>query len=239
MSLEMSGVEDSCIVSSDASDEEAGCYISIPKPPTDSTPCDLVIIEAPSVTFDLAQDGVPEHSIIVPSVQNGQQGSDQTFLSTHHKDILDASEHGDEIDGLDVRISVLEEKNETLGKKYETLEKQFKRLMEENQQLKAALAGHGIEQSKEEQFCSTASTQQLWRDGCAQEEVHSSVNTLAFQECSEDLRGDSGSEGDCVVSQDASCNCKHLAMYSSQIIQIRHKHKISTKCLSNQPLIVV
>lgn len=28
----MSGVEDSCIVSSDASDEEAGCYISIPKP---------------------------------------------------------------------------------------------------------------------------------------------------------------------------------------------------------------
>ena len=96
-------------------------------------------------------------------MQNGQQGSDQTFLSTHHKDILDASEHGDEIDGLDVRISVLEEKNETLGKKYETLEKQFKRLMEENQQLKAALAGHGIEQSKEEQFCSTASTQQVFK----------------------------------------------------------------------------
>ncbi|KAL5479723.1 hypothetical protein EMCRGX_G023293, partial [Ephydatia muelleri] len=114
------------------------------------------------------------------------------------------------IDGLDVRISVLEEKNETLEKMYETLVKQFKRLMEENQQLKAALAGRGIEQSKEEHFCSTASTQQLWRDGCAQEEVYNSVNTLAFQECSEDPRGDSGSEGDCVVSQDASCNCKHL-----------------------------
>ena len=96
-------------------------------------------------------------------MQNGQQGPEQTFLNTHHKDILDASEHGDEIDGLDVRISVLEEKNETLEEKNETLEKQFKRLMEENQQLKAALAGRGIEQSKEEHLCSTASTQQVFK----------------------------------------------------------------------------
>lgn len=103
-------------------------------------------------------------------VQNGQRG----FLTTPeqnipHKVILELSEDGEESDGdQHLRMSVLEKKNETLENQKETLEeqneilkKQIKRLMEENQQLKAAQAGCGVEQSKEEEFRSTVCTQQV------------------------------------------------------------------------------
>eukprot|EP00731_Ephydatia_muelleri_P025289 Em0017g372a len=169
----MPGVEDSSVVSGD---EEAG-YNSISKQighqPTDSTQA--------SVTSNPAQGGAPEHSIVV----NGQQGPEQTFLNTHHKDILDASEHGDEYDDLRLRIAVLEEKNETLEKKCKTLEKRCEAWEKKFEKLER-LIRHQVEQSEEEQFCSTASTQQ-------------------------DPRGDIGSvECDFVVSQEASCDSKHI-----------------------------
>ena len=115
------------------------------------------------------------------TVQNGQQGTiEQNFVSFPH---LESSEHVDESDDPYIRISVLEEKNMTLEKQNEALEKQLKenevqkekqkealekqieKLKKENevqkQQLEIALSGRGVVQSKEEQFRSATSMQQV------------------------------------------------------------------------------
>ncbi|KAL5479745.1 hypothetical protein EMCRGX_G023318 [Ephydatia muelleri] len=198
MSLEMSGVDDSGVVSSD---EEAG-YISTPKQPTDCTQYDLVLKE--SETSNPAQGGASEHSMIVPSVQNGKQGLEQKLLNTHK----DTSENGEEIHQLHSLLEEKLQKQETLEKQNENLKKENKRLMEENQQLKTALAGCGVEQSKKEQFCSTARAHQL---PCMQGDVPNSVNPRSFQGFSEDPPGDTGSiEGDLDVSQEASCDSKYI-----------------------------
>ena len=104
-------------------------------------------------------------------MQNGQQGPEQTFLNTHHKDILDASEHGDEYDDLRLRIAVLEEKNETLEKKCKTLEKRCEAWEKKFEKLER-LIRHQVEQSEEEQFCSTASTQQVYKSALEETAIY-------------------------------------------------------------------